>query len=245
MIYFVRVNFMERLQKVIANSGYTSRRNAEKLIQDGKVSVNGEIVTELGVKVSGSDEIAIDGKSLNTNVNKVYFLLNKPRGVISSASDEKGRTTVVDLIDTPERIYPIGRLDYDTTGLILLTNDGELANKLMHPSNEIPKTYLAKIEGLLDNEAIDALKKGVVVDGKKVKIVDFKIKKRDLKKVKTFISITIIEGRNHIVKNLFHEIGVEVEKLTRTNYDFLDLGGLASGEYRTLTIKEVKKLYSK
>lgn len=235
---------MERLQKVIANSGYTSRRNAEKLILSGKVAVNGEIVKELGTKVNGNDEIVVEGKSLNTNINKVYFLLNKPRGVISSVSDEKGRTTVVDLIDTPERIYPIGRLDYDTTGLLLLTNDGDLANKLMHPSNQIPKTYLAKLEGLIDNETIDALKKGVLVEGKKVKILDFKVKKKDLNKVKTFISITIIEGRNHIVKKLFQELGFAVEKLTRTNYDFLDLGNLKSGEYRTLSIKEVKKLYS-
>lgn len=235
---------MERLQKVIANSGYTSRRNAEKLISEGKVAVNGEIVRELGTKVTGNDEIVVEGKSLNTNINKVYFLLNKPRGVISSVSDDKGRTTVVDLIDTPERIYPIGRLDYDTTGLLLLTNDGDLANKLMHPSNKIPKTYLAKLEGLVDNETIAALKKGVVVDGKRVRVLDFKVKKKDLNKVKTFISITIIEGRNHIVKNLFQELGFAVEKLTRTNYDFLDLGGLQSGEYRTLSIKEVKKLYA-
>lgn len=236
---------MERLQKVIANSGYTSRRNAEKLIEQGKVSVNGEVVRELGTKVSGNDEIVIEGKSLNTNVNKVYFLLNKPRGVISSVSDDKGRKTVVDLIATDERIYPIGRLDYDTTGLILLTNDGELANKLMHPSNNIQKTYLAKLEGIVDNETIATLKKGVVVEGRKVKVVDFKVKRKDLQKIKTYISITIIEGRNHIVKKLFEELGFAVEKLTRTNYDFLDLGGLASGEYRTLSIKEVKRLYSK
>ena len=182
---------------------------------------------------------------LNTNLDKVYYLLNKPRGVISSVNDEKGRKTVVELIDTDKRIYPIGRLDYDTTGLLILTNDGELANKLMHPSNKIPKTYLAKIAGILDKQAIDKLKKGVVVDGRKVKIIDFKIKKKDLQKETTYISLTIIEGRNHIVKNLFKELGYLVDKLTRTHYDFLDINDLASGEYRMLTIKEVKKLYSK
>lgn len=236
---------MERLQKVIANSGYCSRRKAEELILQNKVSVNGRIVNELGTKVNGTDTIEIDGQMLNTHHDKVYYLLNKPRGVISSVNDEKGRKTVVDLIETDKRIYPIGRLDYDTTGLILLTNDGELANKLMHPSNQIPKTYLAKLAGIIDKESIDRLKKGIVVDGRKVKIVDFKIKKKDLKKEATYISITIIEGRNHIVKKLFKELGFLVDKLTRINYDFLELGNLASGEYRELSIKEVKKLYSK
>ncbi len=235
---------MDRLQKVIAQSGYTSRRNAEKLIQEGRVSVNGVIVDKLGTKVDTGDSIQIDGKSITKNDNKVYILLNKPRGVISSASDDKNRKTVVDLIDTNERIYPIGRLDYDTTGLLLLTNDGELANKLMHPKNNVPKTYLAKIKGIIDKEAIDRLKSGVVVDGKKVNIVDFKVKKKDLDKEMTYISITIIEGRNHIVKNIFKELGFLVDKLTRTNYAFLDIKDLKSGEYRYLTIKEVKKLYS-
>lgn len=235
---------MERLQKVIANSGYTSRRNAEKLILEGKVTVNGNLVTELGTKVDTMDTIEIEGKSLNKNVNKVYFLLNKPRGVISSSKDEAGRKTVVDLIETDERIYPVGRLDYDTTGLLLLTNDGDLANHLMHPSNNVLKTYLAKIEGILDKDAIDKLKKGVVVDNKKVKVVDFKIKKKDINKNNCFVYITIIEGRNHIVKNLFKELGYSVEKLTRTNYGFLDIKDLKSGEYRMLSIKEVKKLYS-
>ena len=235
---------MERLQKVIANSGYISRRKAEELILQGKVSVNGKIINALGSKVNNEDIIEIDGKMLNKNEQKVYYLLNKPRGIISSVSDEKGRKTVVDLIDTNQRIYPIGRLDYDTTGLLILTNDGTLANHLMHPSNNILKTYLAKIEGLLTKDAINNLKKGIMVDGKKVKIVDFKIKKKDLLKNFTYISITIIEGRNHIVKNLFKEIGYPVAKLTRTNYAFLDIKDLKSGEYRSLTIKEVKKLYS-
>ena len=236
---------MERLQKVIANSGYCSRRKAEELIEQGLVSVNGQMVIELGTKVSGNDIIEINGQMLNINNDKVYYLLNKPRGVISSVSDEKGRKTVVDLIETDKRIYPVGRLDYDTTGLLILTNDGELANKLMHPSNKIPKTYLAKLAGVIDKNAIDKLKKGVVVEGIKVKILDFKIKKKDLQKEATYISITIIEGRNHIVKNLFKELGYLVDKLTRTNYDFLEIGNLASGDYRELSIKEVKKLYSK
>jgi len=236
---------MERLQKVIANSGYCSRRKAEELISLGKVSVNGQVIKEHGTKVDGNDSIEVEGQMLNTNQNKVYYLLNKPRGVISSVSDDKGRKTVVDLIQTDQRIYPVGRLDYDTTGLLILTNDGELANKLMHPSNKIPKTYLARLHGILDKDAIAKLKKGVEVEGRKVKIVDFKVKKHDLKKEATYISITIIEGRNHIVKNLFKELGYLVDKLTRTHIDFLEIGSLASGEYRALSIKEVKKLYSK
>lgn len=235
---------MERLQKVIANSGYCSRRKAEELILARKVSVNGNIVDELGVKVNGDDIITVDGQMLNKNKPKLYYLLNKPRNTISSVSDDKGRKTVVDLIDTDERIYPIGRLDYDTTGLLLLTNDGELANQLMHPSNKVVKTYLAKVEGLLDKESIDLLKKGIVIECKKVKIVDFKIKKKDLNKITTYISISIIEGRKHIVKKIFSALGFEVIKLTRTNYGFLDLGNLKSGEYRMLSLKEVKKLYS-
>lgn len=236
---------VERLQKVIANTGYTSRRNAEKLIEEGHVKVNGKTVRELGTKVEFSDIIDIDGKILEKNTNKVYFLLNKPRGVISSATDEYGRKTVVDLIQTDERIYPIGRLDYDTTGLIILTNDGELTNHLMHPRNNVEKTYLAKIEGLLDKDSINKLKRGVLVDDKKVKVVDFKVKKQDKIKNISFVEITIIEGRNHIVKRLFQALGHDVIKLTRTRYDFLTLDNLQSGEYRILSIKEVKKLYSK
>lgn len=235
---------MERLQKVIANSGYTSRRKAEELIMAGKVRVNGEVIKELGVKVNVNDTIEVEGKTLNINQKKVYYLLNKPRGVISSVSDDKNRKTVVDFIKTTERIYPIGRLDYDTTGLIILTNDGELANKLMHPSNNVEKTYIAKIEGILDKDAIDKLKRGVVVDGRKVKIVRFKVKKKDIVKETSLVEITIVEGRNHIVKNIFKELGFSVEKLTRVSMDFLTIDGLKSGEYRELSLKEVKKLYS-
>ena len=235
---------MERLQKIIANSGYTSRRNAEKLILDGKVAVNGEIVTELGTKVSMQDEITIDGASLNLSIKKVYYLLNKPRGIISSASDEKGRRTVVDLIETSERIYPIGRLDYNTTGLIILTNDGELTNHLSHPKNNVPKTYLAKVEGILDKDDIVRLKSGIVIDGRKVNTSNFKIKSKDILKNTTLIEITIIEGRNHIVKRIFSELKHEVVKLSRIKYAFLETGDLKSGDYRMLSVKEVKKLFS-
>lgn len=235
---------MERLQKVIANSGYTSRRKAEELIIDGRVKVNGEVVTELGIKVSDNDAILIDNKPLQKSNKKVYYLLNKPRGVISSVNDDLERKTVVDLIDTKERIYPIGRLDYDTTGLIILTNDGDLANKLMHPKNRVLKTYIAKVEGLLEKEAIDKLKKGIIIEERKTEIYRFKVRKKDLKNETTLVEITIIEGRNHIVKKIFEKLNHPVIKLSRVGYDFLNLDGLKSGEYRELSLKEVKKLYS-
>lgn len=235
---------MERLQKVIANSGYTSRRKAEELIIDGRVKVNGVLVTELGIKVSDSDAILIDNKPLQKSDKKVYYLLNKPRGIISSVNDDLERKTVVDLIDTKERIYPIGRLDYDTTGLIILTNDGDLANKLMHPKNKVLKTYIAKVEGLLEKDAIDKLKRGIIIEERKTEIYRFKVRKKDLKNETTLVEITIIEGRNHIVKKIFEKLNHPVIKLSRVGYDFLNLDGLKSGEYRELSLKEVKKLYS-
>lgn len=235
---------MERIHKAIANYGYCSRREAEKLIKNKKVYVNDKLITELGTKVTSTDLITIDGILINKEIQKKYYLLHKPRSVVSSASDDKNRITVVDLIDTNERIYPVGRLDYDTTGIIILTNDGEFANYLMHPKNEIKKTYLVKIEGILDANAIKSLKNGVVVDNKKVNIVNFKIRKKNQEKKTSFIELTIIEGRNHIVKNIFKELGYSVEKLTRTGYGHLKIDNLKSGEYRELTIKETKTFYA-
>ena len=235
---------MERLQKVIASFGYASRRKAEDLIRKQKVMVNGEVVTELGTKVSPSDVISIDGVIINKDVKHEYYILNKPRSVISSVNDEAGRITVVDLIDTEARIYPIGRLDYDTTGLILLTNDGDFANALMHPSRQIEKTYIAKLDKILTKEDILAIKKGITIDKRIVEVKRFKVKKRDLEKNTDIVEITIVEGRNHIVKRLFKELGVNVVKLSRIAYGFLDIKELKSGEYRNLTIKEIKKLYA-
>lgn len=233
---------MERLQKIIANSGYCSRRKAEELISKGQVYVNGEMVTELGTKVSGNEDIVVEGVTLGKQTRKEYYLLNKPRGYICSVSDDKGRKVVTDLIDTNERIYPVGRLDYDTTGVLLLTNDGEFANILMHPSNEVEKTYLAIIEGIMTTEEIYELKGGVVVDGVKVVPKRVKIKKKDLEKNKSKVEVTIVEGRNHIVKKMFEAIGHPVNKLTRERLAFLDVKGLQSGEYRYLSNDEVKEL---
>ena len=233
---------MERLQKFIANSGYCSRRKAEELISKGQVYVNGEMVTELGTKVNGNESIVVEGVTLGKQTRKEYYLLNKPRGYICSVSDDKGRKVVTDLINTNERIYPVGRLDYDTTGVLLLTNDGEFANILMHPSNEVEKTYLAIIEGIMTAEEIYKLKDGVVVDGVKVVPKRVKIKKKDLEKNKSKVEVTIVEGRNHIVKKMFEEVGHPVNKLTRERLAFLDVKGLQSGEYRYLSNDEVQQL---
>lgn len=242
--YLCEVFIMERLQKVIAASGYTSRRKAEELIKDGKVQVNGVVVTELGTKVDGNDDIMINNVHLSREEH-VYYLLNKPRGVISSVSDEHNRKTVVDLINTDKRIFPIGRLDYDTTGLIILTNDGNLSNLLSHPSHKVPKTYVAKLSHVFKPADFMKLKQGVLVDGKKCIPTRVKIKKSNIEKDYSIVEITIVEGRNHIVKNVFKELGYLVDKLSRIEYDFLTIDGLKSGEYRPLTIKEVKKLYEK
>ncbi len=235
---------MERLQKVIADAGVTSRRKAEELIVNGKVRVNGEVVKTLGVKVSGNDIVEVNGVMLQNEKVKKYYLLNKPRGVISSVSDEKNRPTVVQYIDTDARIYPVGRLDYDTTGLIILTNDGELANILAHPRNKIPKTYIAKIEGLLNKDDIDRLKSGIMIDGRKVAVEDFKIRDKDFDKKTSLVEVTIVEGRNHIVKKMFESLKHPVIRLSRIKIAFLEIGKLKSGQYRELTIKEIKKLYS-
>lgn len=235
---------MERLQKVIANSGYTSRRKAEELIKAGHVMINDKLATKLGTKVDNNDIISIDGNIINKDIKYEYYLLNKPRGVISSVADNEGRRTVVDLIATNTRIYPIGRLDYNTTGLILLTNDGAFANHLMHPSFQIEKTYVAKLEGIISREDMAKLKKGMVIEGRKVEVKRFKLKKKDLEKNTSLVEVTIVEGRNHIIKKLFEKLNLPVNKLSRISYGFLTLDNLKSGEYRPLSIKEVKKFYS-
>ncbi len=235
---------MERLQKVIANSGYTSRRKAEELIKNGQVYVNGKLKTELGTKVNTSDEITVEGVTLNKVSNKEYYLLNKPRGYICSLDDEKNRKIVTELIDTKERIYPVGRLDYDTTGLLILTNDGELANILMHPSNDIIKTYIAKLEGILTMEEYFRLKDGIVIDGVKCVPKKVKIRKKTLETNTCMVEISIVEGRNHIIKKLFASVNHSVIKLKRESFAFLSVKNLKSKEYQELTREEVKKLYA-
>lgn len=236
------VKDMERLQKVIAHAGIASRRKAEELIKEGKVTVNGKTVRELGVKVSSSDRIEVNGVQLESE-EPVYFLLYKPRGVISAVKDDKGRKVVTDFFTgVEERIYPIGRLDYDTSGLLLLTNDGDFANKLMHPKYEINKTYVAKLKGIPLKENLKKLERGVRLEEGKTAPAKVKLLSLDKKKQTSIVQITIHEGRNRQVRRMFEAIGHEVLKLKREEYAFLNLAGLKTGEKRELTPHEVKRL---
>ncbi len=234
---------MIRLQKYIAESGICSRRKAEEYISLGKVFVNGKKVTEFGVKINENDEVVVNGNNIKKQP-KEYYVLYKPRGVISAVKDDKGRKTVVDLINTNNRIYPIGRLDYDTTGIILLTNDGEFANLMMHPKNKIQKKYIAKLDKIIDKESINKIKQGVIIDNVKCIPDNIKLKKIDKLSNTCIVEITIHDGKNHEIKKIFESIGFNVEKLKRESIDFLTLENLKPGESRKLSIKEIKKLYS-
>ncbi|MFT4413149.1 23S rRNA pseudouridine(2605) synthase RluB [Fredinandcohnia humi] len=233
---------MERLQKVIAHAGVASRRKAEELIQTGHVKVNGKVVKELGTKVSSNDKIEVSGIPLERE-EPVYFLLYKPRQVISSVSDDKGRKVVTDFFpEIRQRIYPVGRLDYDTSGLLLLTNDGEFANLLMHPKYEIEKVYVAKVKGIPPKEKLRQLEKGIKLEDGMTAPARVKLLSMDKKKQTAIIELTIHEGRNRQVRRMFEAIGHDVLKLKREKYGFLTLRGLHTGEHRELLPHEVKQL---
>lgn len=228
---------LERLQKIIARAGICSRREAEKLILDGKVTVDGKIITELGAKADiAKNKIRVNGKLLNFDTEKIYLLLNKPRGYVSTTHDERGRPTVLDLIDTSERIYPIGRLDLNSEGLILLTNDGELTNLLIHPRFEVKKTYRAKISGEITEEKLDKLRAGIELDDGLTAPAEIYRLDKDL------IEITIHEGRNRQVRRMFSAIGCDVKRLKRIKFGNLTLEGVGAGKYRKLTSEEVAEL---
>ena len=233
---------MERLQKVIAHAGITSRRKAEELIVSGRVSVNGQIVKELGVQVSAKDRVEVDGVPIEQE-SPVYYMLYKPRGVISAVTDDKKRKVVLDFFtEVPERLYPIGRLDYDTSGLLLLTNDGDLSQKLMHPKHEVDKVYVAKVKGIADKKQLLPLSRGIRIEGKKTAPARFEILSIDAATQTSIVQLTIHEGRNHQVKNMLKAVGLPVQKLKREMYGSLTLAGLRPGEYRELTKKEVNEL---
>lgn len=234
---------MERLQKVIALSGIASRRKAEELIKNGNVIVNGEVVTKLGTKVTYSDDILVCGKKIEKE-EKEYYLFNKPRGVICSTSDDKGRKVVVDYFNSNKRLYPVGRLDYDTTGALIVTNDGNLSNLIMHPKNEIEKVYIAKLNGVIKGAEINKIKSGVIIDNVKCVPKKVKLKNFNVKKNTSIVEIIITEGKNHEVKRIFESVGFFVDKLKRERIAFLSLGNLKSGEYRKLNPKEVKQLFN-
>jgi 23S rRNA pseudouridine2605 synthase len=233
-----------RINKFIAHAGLASRRKAEELIKKGLVTINGQVVRELATTVKSGDQVEVSGTPIY-NEEKVYYLLNKPRGVISSVSDDKGRKTVVNLLPTvKERIYPVGRLDWDTSGLLILTNDGDFTDKMIHPRNEIDKVYLARVKGIATRENLRPLTRGVVIDGKKTKPARYTIVKVDAEKNRSVVELVIHEGRNHQVKKMFESVGLLVDKLSRTQFGTLDLTGLRPGEYRRLNKKEISQLHN-
>jgi len=238
---------MERLQKVLAQANIASRRKAEGFITSGRVKVNGVVITELGFKVDKKDKIEVDGKPIEL-AEHLYFLLNKPVGYVSTTSDEKNRQTVLDLLD-PElrstRLYPVGRLDFDTAGLLLLTNDGDFTNKMTHPEHEIEKEYLARCEGIIIRKLIVQLREGVLIDGDYMAIPkSVRVMELNKGQQSTLLSITLTEGRNKEVRKMLDAIGHPVKKLTRIRYDVLTLEGVERGSYRPLKPHEIKKLYA-
>jgi 23S rRNA pseudouridine2605 synthase len=233
---------MERLQKVIANAGVCSRRQAEQLILDNKVKVNGVIVNELGSKVTPEDKVEVEGKLLSGEA-KVYILLNKPKNCVSTLQDDRDRPTVMDYLkDIKERVYPIGRLDFDTTGVLLFTNDGDFANALAHPSHNIDKVYIATVKGVISIEELKPLEEGVEIDFRKTAPAQLRIIKANVEKDYTVIEIIIHEGRNRQIKKMFEAINIRVMKLNRDKFAGLTAVGVEEGKYRHLTSSEIERL---
>ncbi len=233
---------LERIQKIIAAGGVTSRRKAEELMTQGRVVVNGKVVTELGAKANPlSDRIEVDGKKITSGGQpKAYILLNKPKGVISSVSDEHNRPVVTDIVRVKVRVYPVGRLDYDAEGVILLTNDGDLSNRLIHPTFMVAKIYQVKVKGAPTREKLQKLEKGVYLDDGRT----LPAKARFLRATdeNSWIELTVFEGRNHLVKRMCMAIGHPVQKLKRVEFAGIRLGELKPGEWRPLTDKELEAL---
>ena len=231
-----------RLNKYIAECGAASRRGADKLISDGLVKVNNKVVTELGTIVNeNNDTVTVNGKKLVLRNRDVYIILNKPKGCITAVKDDKGRKTVMDYVESKDkRLFPVGRLDYDSEGLVLLTNDGDTAYKLTHPSSEIPKTYIAKVEGEIPEKELDKLRDGIPLDGAVTHRA--KIKVLGVEDRISRIEITIFEGKNRQIRRMFEYIGYNVIFLKRTAIGEIRLGGLGRGLTRYLTPKEIQFL---
>ena len=236
----------ERLQKFLANAGIASRRKCEELILDGKVEVNGTIVTELGTKVSEKDIVKYNGKIVKTEEEKIYILLNKPIGYVTTAKDQFNRDTVLDLIKINKRIVPVGRLDMYTSGALILTNDGEFVNMLTHPKNEIDKTYNVTVKGNVTNEDIEQLQKGVKIDDEYItKPAKVKILKIDKEKNISRIQITIHEGKNRQVRKMCEAINKKVLALHRCKIGNIEVKDIKVGNWRYLSKKEVENLMNK
>ena len=231
-----------RLQKYLASCGVASRRNAEQMILDGRVSVNGEIVRVLGTQVDElSDTVQVDGCIVRPETEKHYLAYNKPVGEVTTVSDPEGRATVMDRFrDYPVRLFPVGRLDYDSEGLLLLTNDGDLMNKVLHPSFEIQKSYLTKVSNNVSDQEIRMLRKGVIIDGKLTSPAEVKLIQHDT--FSTDLLITIHEGRNRQVRKMIEAVGHQVVRLKRVRFGPVQLGDLPSGMWRKLTDEEIQKL---
>ncbi len=235
-----------RLQVFMAKCGVASRRKSEEMILKGVVTVNGKVVKELGTKVSKNDKVLVNGSSIYKEEH-VYYALNKPIGFVTTTNDEFERKTVLDLFhkaDLHNRIFPIGRLDYDTQGLLLLTNDGDLANKLISPKSEIEKEYQARVKGIIGMKEITSLIKGVEIDGYKTKPSIVEVISTDKKNDSSLIKIILTEGKNHQVRKMCEKVGHPVKKLTRVRFGTISIADLAKGEYRSLKPHEVKQLYS-
>ena len=235
-------NNMERLQKILAKAGIASRRKAEDLILAGRVSVDDEIITTLGFVVKKGSVVKFDGKKVEGE-NKVYYLLHKPRKYICSLKDEHNRKTVVELIDSKERIFPVGRLDYDTSGVLLLTNDGDFMNEMIHPSYHLPKTYEVTIDGVLSTPEIKLLESGITLDDGTVTLpAKLWVTKKDLVKKTTEFELIIKEGKNRQIKRMMEALNYNVTRLHRSKLAFIECKDLKAGEYRRLKPFEVKQL---
>ena len=233
---------MERLQKILAKAGIASRRKAEDLILAGRVSVDDEVITTLGFVVKKASIVKFDGKKVEGE-NKVYYLLHKPKKTICSLKDEHDRKTVVDLIQSNERIFPVGRLDYDTSGALILTNDGEFSNEMTHPRFHLPKTYEVKINGVLSTAEIKLLEKGITLDDGTVTLpAKLWVTSKDLSKKTTDFELTIQEGKNRQIKRMMEALNYNVTRLHRSKLAFIECKDLKPGEYRRLKPFEVKQL---
>lgn len=235
----------ERLQKIIANRGAVSRRRAETLIELGRVKVNGEVITEKGFKTDIDAFIQIDNREVVKQSDKYYYLFNKPRFVLTTMYDPQGRKTVADYFkDVPARVYPVGRLDYDVSGLLLMTNDGEFANFVMHPRYEFLKTYQALCHGNVPASTVKRLQKGVTIDEDyKTQAISAKLINYNPETNQSIVELTIAEGKKHHVKKMLEAAEIDLAKLKRTKVEFLDDKDLELGRYRTLTPHEVKQFY--